>query len=93
MRILFLIILSLMLNGYSWAYLTAGKIAVTATSSSSGVPSTSQDSDITDTKGSSIAVGVPVAVTGNVNIYLWCFFFPSRWGIYHHTACLEIKKL
>ena len=68
MRILFLIILSLMLNGYSWAYLTAGKIAVTATSSSSGVPSTSQDSDITDTKGSSVAVGVPVAVTGNVNI-------------------------
>ena len=68
MRVLFLIILSLMLNGYSWAYLTAGKIAVTATSSSSGVPSTSQDSDITDTKGSSVAVGVPVAVTGNMNI-------------------------
>ena len=68
MRVLFLIILSLMLNGYSWAYLTAGKIAVTSTSSSSGVPSTSQDSDITDTKGSSVAVGVPVAVTGNVNI-------------------------
>jgi hypothetical protein len=57
-----------MFNSSSWAYLTAGKIAVTATSSSSGVPSTSQDSDITDTKGSSVAVGVPVAVTGNVNI-------------------------
>ena len=68
MRVLFLIILSLMLNGYSWAYLTAGKIAVTSTSSSSGVPSTSQDSDITDTKGSSVSVGVPVAVTGNMNI-------------------------
>lgn len=68
MRILFLIILSLMISNHSWAYLTAGKVAVTATSSSSGVPSTSQDSDITDTKGSSVAVGVPVAVTGNVNI-------------------------
>lgn len=68
MRILFLLFLSLMINGSSWAFLTAGKIAVTATSSSSGVPSTSQDSDITNTKGTSVNVGVPVAVTGNVNI-------------------------
>jgi hypothetical protein len=68
MRVIFLIILSLMLNGYSWAYLTAGKVAVTATSSSSGVSSTSQDSDISDSVGTSVAVGVPVAVTGNVNI-------------------------
>lgn len=63
-----LLLLLLLMTSPSWAYLTAGKLAVTATSSSSGVPSTSQDSDIGDVVGTSVSVGVPVAVTGNMNI-------------------------
>lgn len=66
MRLLFL--LFLLISTPSWAYLTSGKVAVTQTSSSAGVPSTSQDSDISDTVGTSVSVGVPVGVTGNVNI-------------------------
>lgn len=57
MKILLTLILSLLFTSPIWAYLTATKIAVTATSSSSGVPSTSQDSDVTD-----------IVATGNVGI-------------------------
>lgn len=61
--LIFLILISVP----AWAYLTAGKVSVVATSSSSGVPSTSKDSDISD-NGSAVTMAVPVAVTGNVNI-------------------------
>jgi hypothetical protein len=57
-KILLSLFLSLLMVNPSWAYLTAGKIAVTATSSSSGVSSTSQDSDITDILGTSVTSGV-----------------------------------
>lgn len=67
-KIILTLIFSILVMNYSWAYLTAGKVAVTATSSSSGVSSTSQDSDISDAVGTSVGVGVPVTVTGNVNI-------------------------
>lgn len=46
MKKLIITILFFTLTSPSWAYLTAGKVAVTATSSSAGVSSTSQDSSI-----------------------------------------------
>lgn len=57
MKIFIALFLSCILSSPSWAYLTSTKIAVTKTSSSSGVSSTSQDSDVTD-----------IVASGNVGI-------------------------
>ena len=57
-KILLSLIFSIFFTCPVWAYLTATKIAVTATSSSAGVSSTSEDSDCTDILGVSLTCPV-----------------------------------
>ena len=64
-KILLSLILSLIFTGQSWAYLTSGYVAVTKTSSASGVSSDSQNSSIQD-NGTTVSTSEPFTSSGAI---------------------------
>ena len=96
-KILLSLILSLIFTGQSWAYLTSGYVAVTKTSSASGVSSNSQNSSIQD-NGTTVSTSEPFtssgAITGaSVNAPNGLFGTLSLTGPIFSTSSLSLAGL